>query len=94
MSVLGSLVGFVDRDVARWSGTPLATWGIGVAPLLIWALAIGVPADAEPMHLWLMIGFAGFWLALGTWRMALHGWREFWRIRALGAAEALEKKNG
>jgi hypothetical protein len=95
VNVVGALVRFVDRDVARWSGTPLATWGIGVVPLLAWGLIVGVPADADSVWRWSMIAFAGFWGVLGSWRMVLFRWREFWRIRALGAAELLEKnKNG
>jgi hypothetical protein len=38
-----------------------------------------------------MIAFAAAWGLLGAWRMVRFEWRDMKRIRALGAAEALEK---
>ncbi|WP_141133905.1 hypothetical protein [Sphingopyxis indica] len=89
-----ALLEFVDRDVSRWAGTPVVTFCVGMIPLLLWALFVGRPSDANPIYLWSMIAFAGLWICLGMWRSAHFRWQEFKQIRALGASELLEKNNG
>ena len=95
MSAATALLAFIDRDVARWGGVPLAAYGIGCIPLLSWLLFVGVPADAGVPVLSAMLAFAGLWLVLGTWRSGLFKWRELQRIRLLGKAELAEmQRNG
>ena len=91
---MSGVIAFVDRDVALWRGTPFITWGIGMLPLLVWAMVIGRPGDAQAHYLWPMIGFAASCLMFGAWRMMRFEWNRFKQLRALGAAELRERKNG
>lgn len=93
--MLQPVIAWIDRDVARWNGNPLATVIVSCIPMVVWSLITGdKPADA-PSHLFaLMLAPTVIFGSLGMWRAWRYVWAEHKRIQMLGAAEELQKKRG
>jgi hypothetical protein len=88
---LKALLSFVDRDVARWNGHPLATVLIACMPMVLWAVLTGeAPTHASGIALSVMLTPPVVLGTIGVWRGCRYLWSEHKRMRALGASEDLD----
>ncbi|HEY9219433.1 MAG TPA: hypothetical protein VIO94_15405 [Phenylobacterium sp.] len=91
--VIKRIIAWIDRDVARWNGNPLATMLLGCVPTIAW-LSItrreftDAPALVQALLVAPMVLFGG----VGIWRGWLFIWSEHRRIQALGEAEDAERR--
>ncbi len=89
--MLRQTIGWIDRDVARWDGNPLATVIVSCIPMIGWGIFTGdKPADAPAPLLMLMLAPPVVFGSIGIWRACLYLWAKHKRIQALGAAEDLQ----
>ena len=83
----------IDRDVARWSGTPLGTAGVAFIPMICWSVLTGDrPAEAPALTLVALLILPVLLGMIGIWRGWLYLWSEHQRLQALGTAEEKEQQ--
>lgn len=91
--MLQQTIAWIDRDVARWNGNPLATIIVSCIPMIVWGLVTGnKPADAPAPMLVLMLALPVILGSIGMWRAWLYVWAKHKRIQALGAAEEFQRE--